>query len=137
MIVYVDDAKFICQSADIATLIETEVPAVLATWSLQKNTSKTEHTIVHRSTTALSDRITRAKDEDWRIIRKLGFSPQRRRRRPPPQEFSDLCTTPHVERMAPAIEDLGSYAPAPLQLLRIADSALQLRDLSPHRFRAT
>ena len=36
------------------------------------NTSKTEHTIVHRSTTALSNRITRAKDEDWRITRKLG-----------------------------------------------------------------
>ncbi|UIZ23662.1 hypothetical protein KXD40_007818 [Peronospora effusa] len=72
MIVYADDADFICQSADIATLIETEAPAVLAKWSLQMNTSKTEHTIVHRSTTALSNRITRAKDEDWRITRKLG-----------------------------------------------------------------
>ncbi|RMX63187.1 hypothetical protein KXD40_006725 [Peronospora effusa] len=72
MIVYADDADFICQSADIATLIETEAPAVLAKWSLQTNTSKTEHTIVHRSTTALSNRITRAKDEDWRITRKLG-----------------------------------------------------------------
>ncbi|UIZ22879.1 hypothetical protein KXD40_003786 [Peronospora effusa] len=72
MIVYADDADFICQSADIATLIETEAPAVLAKWSLQMNTSKTEHTIVHRSITALSNRITRAKDEDWRITRKLG-----------------------------------------------------------------
>ena len=121
MIVYADDAEFICQSADIATLIETKAPDILATWSLQMNTSKTEHTIVHRSITALSNRITRAKDEDWRIMRKLGFSPRRRRRRPPPQEFSDFCTTPHVERMAPAIEDLGSYAPAPLQLLRIVE----------------
>ncbi|RQM10964.1 hypothetical protein DD237_008436 [Peronospora effusa] len=45
MIVYADDADFICQSADIATLIETEAPAVLAKWSLQMKTSKTEHTI--------------------------------------------------------------------------------------------
>ena len=72
MIVYADDVDFICQSADIATLFETEAHAVLATWSLQMNTSKTEHTIVHRSTTALSNPITRAKDEDWRITRKLG-----------------------------------------------------------------
>ncbi|OWZ09125.1 RxLR effector protein [Phytophthora megakarya] len=52
MIVYADDADFICQSAEIATLIETEAPAILAKWSLQMNTSKTEHTIVHRSPTA-------------------------------------------------------------------------------------
>ena len=36
------------------------------------NTSKTDHTIVHRSPTAQSNRITRAKDEYWRITRKLG-----------------------------------------------------------------
>ncbi|KAL3674851.1 hypothetical protein V7S43_000776 [Phytophthora oleae] len=72
MIVYADDADFVCQSAEIATLIETEAPAVLAKWSLQMNTSKTEHTSVHRSPTAQSNRITRAKDEDWRITRKLG-----------------------------------------------------------------
>eukprot|EP00644_Phytophthora_capsici_P006316 jgi/Phyca11/117195/e_gw1.32.409.1 len=36
------------------------------------NTSKTEHTIVHRSPTARSNRVTRAKNEDWRITRKLG-----------------------------------------------------------------
>ncbi|OWY98235.1 hypothetical protein PHMEG_00031045 [Phytophthora megakarya] len=48
MIVYADDADFAYQSAEIATLIETEAPAVLAKWSLQMNTSKTEHTIVHR-----------------------------------------------------------------------------------------
>ncbi|OWY92874.1 hypothetical protein PHMEG_00037937 [Phytophthora megakarya] len=52
MIVYADDADFVYQSAEIATLIETEAPAVLAKWSLQMNTSKTEHTIVHRSPTA-------------------------------------------------------------------------------------
>ena len=75
MIVYADDVDFICQSADIATLFETEAHAVLATWSLQMNTSKTEHTIVHRSTTALFNRITRAKDADWRITRKLGSLP--------------------------------------------------------------
>ena len=39
-----------------------------------------------------------------------------------------------MKSLAPAIEDLGSYASAPLQLLRIADSALQLRDLGRHRF---
>ena len=72
MIVYADDADFICQSAEIATLIETEAPAVLAKWSLQMNTSKTEQIIVHRSSTALSNRITRAKDEEWRITRILG-----------------------------------------------------------------
>ena len=72
MIVYADDADFVCQSAEIATLIETKAPAVLAKWSLQMNTSKTDHTIVHRSPTAQSNRITRAKDEDWRITRKLG-----------------------------------------------------------------
>ncbi|KAL3666471.1 hypothetical protein V7S43_019057 [Phytophthora oleae] len=72
MIVYADDADFVCQSAEIATLIETEAPAVLAKWSLQMNTSKTEHTIVHRSPTAQSNRITRVKDEDWHISRKLG-----------------------------------------------------------------
>ncbi|RQM09059.1 hypothetical protein KXD40_008052 [Peronospora effusa] len=72
MIVYAEKVDFIYQSADIATLIETESPAILAKWSLQMNTSKTEHTIVHLSTTALFNRITRAKDEDWRITRKLG-----------------------------------------------------------------
>ena len=39
-----------------------------------------------------------------------------------------------MKSLAPAIEDLGSYASAPLQLLRIADYALQLRDLGRHRF---
>ena len=72
MIVYADDADFVCQSAEIASPIETKAPAVLANWSLQMNTSKTDHTIVHRSPTAQSNRITRAKDEDWRITRKLG-----------------------------------------------------------------
>ncbi|UIZ25303.1 hypothetical protein KXD40_009104 [Peronospora effusa] len=122
MIVYADDADFICQSADIATLIETEAPAVLAKWSLQMKTSKTEHTIVHRSITALSNRITRAKDEDWRITRKLVLSSETPKTSP--VEFSGCCTTPHVESLAPAIEDLGSYVTAPLQLLRLADPAL-------------
>ncbi|KAL3658079.1 hypothetical protein V7S43_016922 [Phytophthora oleae] len=133
MIVYADDADFVCQSAEIATLIETEAPAVLAKWSRQMNTSKTEHTIVHRSPTAQSNRITRAKDEDPQIR----FSPRRRRRRLPPQEISDRRTPPHVESLASAIEDLGSDASPPLQLLCIADSTLQLRDLGPYRFRAT
>ena len=71
--VYADDAHLICQSADIATLIETEYPAVQAKWSLTMNTSKTEHTIVHISLTARSNRITRDKDEDWRMAHQLGF----------------------------------------------------------------
>ncbi|KAL3659645.1 hypothetical protein V7S43_015320 [Phytophthora oleae] len=129
MIVYAADADFVCQSAEIATLIETEAPAVLAKWSLQMNTSKTEHTIVHRSPTAQSNRITRAKDEDWRITRKLGSLLG--------EELSDRRTPPHVESLAPAIEDLGSDASPPLQLLCIANSTLQLRDLGPYQFRAT
>ncbi|KAL3659215.1 hypothetical protein V7S43_015793 [Phytophthora oleae] len=125
MIVYADDADFVCQSAEIATLIETEAPAVLAKWALQMNTSKTEHTIVHRSPTAPSNRITRAKDEDWRITRKLGslLGEDVSRRK----NFSDRRTPPHVESLVPAIKDLGSDASPPLQLLRIANSTLQLR----------
>ncbi|KAL3665004.1 hypothetical protein V7S43_010179 [Phytophthora oleae] len=130
MIVYADDADFVCQSAEIATLIETEAPAVPAKWSLQMNTSKADHTIVHRSPTAQSNRITRAKDEDWRITRKLGSLLG-------DAEDVSRRTPPHVESLALAIEDLGSDASPPLQLLCIADSTLQLRDLGPYRFRAT
>ena len=72
MIVYAYDANFVFRSAEIVTLIATGVPAVLANWSLQMNMYKIEHTIVQRSPTAQSNRITRAKDEDWRITRKLG-----------------------------------------------------------------
>ncbi|KAJ8569500.1 hypothetical protein ON010_g5762 [Phytophthora cinnamomi] len=72
MIVYADDADFICQHADIAKLIEDQAPAVLANWSIQMNTSKTEHTIVNRSPTACSTRIARKTHEDWRNTRKLG-----------------------------------------------------------------
>ncbi|GMF39143.1 unnamed protein product [Phytophthora fragariaefolia] len=72
MIVYADDADFICNHADIATLIETQVPAILAKWSLQMNTTKTDHTSVHRSPTAYSTRTSRAKHESRRNTRKLG-----------------------------------------------------------------
>ncbi|TDH68968.1 hypothetical protein CCR75_005677 [Bremia lactucae] len=67
MIVYADDADFVCQSAEIASVIETEAPAALAKWSLQMNTSMTDHTIPNPQ----SNRITRAKDRGWRITRKL------------------------------------------------------------------
>ncbi|KAJ8524821.1 hypothetical protein ON010_g16295 [Phytophthora cinnamomi] len=72
MIVYADDADFICQHADIAKLIEDQAPAVLSNWSLQMNTSKTEHTIVNRCPTACSTKVARKTHEDWRNTRKLG-----------------------------------------------------------------
>lgn len=73
MIVYDDDANFVCWSADLVILIKTEAPAVLAIQNFQMNMSKTECTIVQRSSTARSNRITRTKDEDWRKTRNLGF----------------------------------------------------------------
>ncbi|OWY97257.1 Endonuclease Reverse transcriptase, partial [Phytophthora megakarya] len=72
MIVYADDADFVCRQPEIAALIEAQAPAILAKWSLQMNTTKTEHTEILRSPTACSTRISRKIHEAWRNTRKLG-----------------------------------------------------------------
>ncbi|KAG2771040.1 hypothetical protein PC129_g21327 [Phytophthora cactorum] len=46
MIVFADDADFICRDPAIVAKIEADAPAILARWSLVMNTSKTEHTTV-------------------------------------------------------------------------------------------
>ena len=63
------------------------------------------------------------------------FTPWRRRGRLSPQELSDRRTPSLVESLALAIEGVGIYAPPTLQMLRIADSYLQLRDVGYYRFR--
>ena len=80
------------------------------------NTSKTEHTIVQRSLTAQSNWITRAKDEDWRITRKLGSL------------LGDAEVVSRCKNLATAALH-RMWKVWPLQMLRIADSPLQLRDV--------
>ncbi|RLN88747.1 hypothetical protein BBJ28_00020055 [Nothophytophthora sp. Chile5] len=73
MIVYADDADFICRDPALVELIQVHAPEVLARWSLQMNTSKTEHTQLQRCVTpASTDPHARAEEEVWRATRKLG-----------------------------------------------------------------
>lgn len=71
-IVYADNADFVCRDSALVDKITTEAPAILAHWSLKMNTSKTEHTIVHRTLHATTNRTDRAKEESWRNTRNLG-----------------------------------------------------------------
>ncbi|KAJ8554763.1 hypothetical protein ON010_g9719 [Phytophthora cinnamomi] len=48
MVVYADDADFICRDPKLAERIQQEAPSVLQRWSLTMNESKTELTILQR-----------------------------------------------------------------------------------------
>ncbi|ETN20657.1 hypothetical protein PPTG_03615 [Phytophthora nicotianae INRA-310] len=73
MIVYANDADFICRDPALVDPIKTHAPAVLERWSLQMNASKTELTTLPRCVTpASTDPKARAKEEHWRSTRKLG-----------------------------------------------------------------
>ncbi|OWZ06128.1 Endonuclease Reverse transcriptase [Phytophthora megakarya] len=72
IIIYADEADFISQYEHAIAHIITHAPAVLARSSLTMNISKTEPTVVARSDSPSTDREARARDEGWRITKKLG-----------------------------------------------------------------
>ncbi|KAG6623384.1 putative EndonucleaseReverse transcriptase [Phytophthora cinnamomi] len=72
MIVYADDADFVCRTVEATAFIQDQAPAILARWSLAMNPSKTELTTVARASTSTPTRHVRAQEEAWRNTKKLG-----------------------------------------------------------------
>ncbi|KAG6611604.1 putative EndonucleaseReverse transcriptase [Phytophthora cinnamomi] len=72
MIVYADDANFVCRTVEATAFIQDQAPAILARWSLAMNSSKTELTTVARASTSTPTRHVRAQEEAWRNTKKLG-----------------------------------------------------------------
>ncbi|GMF47866.1 unnamed protein product [Phytophthora fragariaefolia] len=72
MIVYADDANFVCRTVEATAFIQDQSPAILARWSLAMNSSKTELTTVARASTSTPTRHVRAQEEAWRNTKKLG-----------------------------------------------------------------
>ncbi|POM67071.1 RxLR effector candidate protein [Phytophthora palmivora] len=60
MIVYADDADFVCRTVEDTAFIQDQAPAILARWSLAMNSSKTELTTVARASTNNPTRHVRA-----------------------------------------------------------------------------
>ncbi|KAG6623819.1 putative EndonucleaseReverse transcriptase [Phytophthora cinnamomi] len=72
MIVYADNADFVCRTVEATAFIQDQAPAILARWSLAMNSSKTELTAVARASTSTPTRHVRAQEEAWRDTKKLG-----------------------------------------------------------------
>ena len=98
MIVYADDADFVCWSAEIVTLIKTEASAVLAKWQ-----DRTHHSTTQPNRAVQSDYTSQGRRLAHHA--QVRFPPRRRRGRLPPQESSDRRTPSHVKSLAPTIEE--------------------------------
>ncbi|GMF29119.1 unnamed protein product [Phytophthora fragariaefolia] len=72
MIVCADDADFVCRTVEATAFIQDQAPAILASWSLAMNSSKTELTTVARASTSTPTRHVRAQEEAWHNTKKLG-----------------------------------------------------------------
>ncbi|KAE8912431.1 hypothetical protein PF003_g3837 [Phytophthora fragariae] len=73
MVVYADDADFICRDQTAIQVILSKAPNILAHWSLTMNIFKTEITELCRHVNPGGhNRLTRAAEEQWRSTRKLG-----------------------------------------------------------------
>ncbi|OWZ15492.1 Endonuclease Reverse transcriptase, partial [Phytophthora megakarya] len=64
MIVYADDADFVCHTLDAATYIQDQTPAILARRLLTMNPSKTNLTTVARATTSVPTHHSRILEEN-------------------------------------------------------------------------
>ncbi|POM73362.1 Ubiquitin-conjugating enzyme E2, partial [Phytophthora palmivora] len=112
MIVYADDADFVCRTVEATAFIQDQAPAILARWSLAMNSSKTELTTVARASTSTPTRHVRAQEEVWRNTKKLA--------RP-------CLPQPNVDIMATDLADFRTHQSSPVQRLRFADFVIQLR----------
>lgn len=73
MVVYADDADFICRDLTAVTTILEQAPGILARCSLKMNISKTETTLLQRHIRPSgANRLSGAAAETWRSTRKLG-----------------------------------------------------------------
>ena len=60
-VIYADDTDFVCESAQLAEIIEDIAPQHLAAWNLQMNPDKTEITVINRN-----------QQDSWKNTKKLG-----------------------------------------------------------------
>lgn len=73
MVVYADDADFICRDQATIQVILNKAPAILARWYLTMNIFKTEITELRcHIIPSGHNRLTRATKEQWRSTRKFG-----------------------------------------------------------------